>query len=104
LEMPETINKIYHLGGGESYSYDEILDLTSQAMGKGLATKIHQPLFIIKPMIKVIQISEHFPITSAQLTMLVEGNVCGPEDWQEAFGLKATSYAEGIGECFQTSR
>ncbi len=104
LEMPETINKIYHLGGGESYSYDEILDLTSQAMGKGLVTKIHQPLFMIKPIIKVMQISEHFPITSDQLTMLVEGNVCGPEEWQEAFGLKATSYAEGIGECFQTSR
>ena len=104
LEMPETINKIYHLGGGESYSYDEILDLTSQAMGKGLVTKIHQPLFMIKPIIKVMQISEHFPITSDQLTMLVEGNVCDLTEWQETFGLKATSYAEGIGECFQASR
>jgi NADH dehydrogenase len=64
------------LGGGESYSYDEILDLTSQAMGKGLATKLHQPLFMIKPLIKVMQSSELFPITSDQLTMLVEGNVC----------------------------
>jgi len=73
-------------------------------MGKDLATKIHQPLFIIKPMIKVMQSSKHFPITSDQLTMLVEGNVCDPEEWQEAFGLKATSYAEGIGECFQASR
>ena len=101
LELPETINKIYHLGGGESYSYDEILDLTSQAMGKGLATKIHQPLFMIKPVIKVMQISEHFPITSDQLTMLIEGNVCAPTEWQDTFGLKATSYAEGIGGCFQ---
>ena len=101
LELPETINKIYHLGGGESYSYDEILDLTSQAMGKGLAIKIHQPLFMIKPMIKVMQISEHFPITSDQLTMLIEGNVCAPTEWQDTFGLKATSYAEGIGGCFQ---
>jgi NADH dehydrogenase len=101
LEMPETIGKIYHLGGGESYTYDEILDLTSQAMGKGPATKIHQPLFLIKPMIKVMQSSEHFPITSDQLTMLIEGNVCNPEEWQDTFGLKATSYAEGIGGCFK---
>ena len=101
MEMPETIGKIYHQGGGESYSYDEILDLTSQAIGKGLATKIHQPLFMIKPMIKVMQISEHFPITSDQLTMLIEGNVCAPTEWQDTFGLKATSYAEGIGGCFQ---
>jgi NADH dehydrogenase len=101
LEMPETIGKSYHLGGGASYSYDEILDLTSQAMGKGKAIKIHQPLFMIKPMIKLMQSSEHFPITSDQLTMLVEGNVCDPEEWLDTFGLKATSYAEGIGGCFK---
>ena len=100
LEMPATIGKTYHLGGGESYSYDEILDLTSQAMGKGKASKIHQPLFVIKPMIRLMQSSDHFPITSDQLTMLVEGNVCDPEEWEKAFGLKATSYAEGIGGCF----
>jgi uncharacterized protein YbjT (DUF2867 family) len=103
LEMPETTGKIFHLGGSESYSYDEILDLTSQAMGKGRVTKIHQPLFMIKPMIKVMQSSEHFPITIDQLTMLVEGNVCDPTEWQETFGLKATSYAEGIGGCFQAN-
>lgn len=101
LEMPETIGKTYHLGGGESYSYDEILDLTSQAMGKGLATKLHQPLFMIKPLIKVMQSSALFPITSDQLTMLVEGNICDPTDWQNTFALKARSYAEGIGDCFQ---
>ncbi len=101
LEMPETTGQIYHLGGSESYSYDEILDLTSQAMGKGHVTKIHQPLFMIKPMIRVMQSSEYFPITSDQLTMLVEGNVCDPTEWQETFGLKATSYAKGIGGCFQ---
>jgi uncharacterized protein YbjT (DUF2867 family) len=100
LEMPATIGKTYHLGGGESYSYDEILDLTSQAMGKGKASKIHQPLFVIKPMIRLMQSSDHFPITSDQLTMLVEGNVCAPEEWEKVFGLKATSYAEGIGGCF----
>ncbi len=101
LEMPETAGQVYHLGGSESYSYDEILDLTSQAMGKGHVTKMHQPLFMIKPMIRVMQKSEHFPITSDQLTMLVEGNVCDPTAWQDKFGLKATSYAEGIGRCFQ---
>jgi len=31
--------------------------------------------------------------------MLVEGNVCNPDEWAQAFGLVPTSYAEGIGEC-----
>lgn len=96
LEMPETIGETYHQGGGSSYSYDEILDLTAQAMGKKKAVKIHQPLFMIKPLIKVMQSSEHFPITSDQLTMLVEGNVCEPGEWADAFDLQPMSYAEGI--------
>ncbi len=101
LEMPETIGATYHLGGGASYSYDEILDLTAKALGKEKATKIHQPLFLIRPMIKLLQGSEYFPITSDQLTMLVEGNVCDAEEWASVFDLKPTSYAEGIGGCFQ---
>ncbi len=99
LDRPETAGKTYFLGGGESYSYDEILDLTAQAMGKEKATKIHQPLFMIKPMIKLMQSSEHFPITSDQLTMLVEGNVCDPREWEKAFDLKAMNYAEGVKDC-----
>ena len=101
LEMPETIDEVYHLGGGESYSYDEILDLTAQALGREKVTKAHQPLFVIKPMIKLMQNCDHFPITNDQLTMLIEGNVCDTRDWAQAFGLKPLSYAEGVGGCFQ---
>ncbi len=100
LEMPESIGATYLQGGGESYSYDEILDLTSEAMGRGKAAKIHQPLFMIKPMIKMLQGFEQFPITEDQLKMLVEGNVCDPGAWAEAFALEPVSYAEGIKECF----
>ncbi len=100
LEMSETISTAYHLGGGENYSYDEILDLTAQAMGKEKVVKLHQPLFVIKPMIRMMQGCEHFPISSDQLKMLIEGNVCDPGEWAEVFDLKPTSYAEGIGGCF----
>ncbi len=100
LEIPKTIHAVYHLGGGSSYSYDEILDLTAKALGKEKAHKLHQPLFMIKPMVKVMQTSEHFPLTSDQLTMLVEGNVCDPGEWAQVFGLEPVSYAEGIGGCF----
>jgi NADH dehydrogenase len=44
--------------------------------------------------------AEHFPITSDQLEMLMQGNVCDTTDWTSAFGIKPMSYAEGIGGCF----
>ena len=101
LAMPESIGKTYHQGGSESYTYDAILDLTGKAMGRKQVTKVHQPLFMIKPMIKMLQGFEQFPITEDQLKMLVEGNVCDPDEWAQAFGLVPISYAEGIGECVQ---
>ena len=101
LAMPESIGKTYHQGGSESYTYDAILDLTGKAMGRKQVTKVHQPLFMIKPMIKMLQGFEQFPITEGQLKMLIEGNVCDPDEWAQAFGLVPTSYAEGIGECVQ---
>lgn len=100
LEMPETINATYHLGGGASYSYDEILDITARAIGKERVAKMHQPLFVVKPMIKMLQGNEYFPITSDQLTMLIEGNVCDASEWAKVFDLEPLSYAEGIGKCF----
>ena len=70
-------------------------------MGREQATKVHQPLFMIKPMIKMLQGFEQFPITEDQLKMLIEGNVCDPGEWAKAFALEPISYAEGIGECVQ---
>ncbi len=100
LEMPETVGQTYHLGGAESYSYDEILDLTGTAVGREPVTKVHQPLFIVKPMIKLMEHADHFPITSTQLEMLLAGNVCDTGAWASSFGITPLSYAEGIGECF----
>lgn len=99
LEMPESIGATYQLGGGASYSYDEILDLTARALGKEKACKVHQPLFMIKPMVKLMEGFERFPITEDQLKMLVEGNVCDPGEWAKAFGLTPLSYAEGVVAC-----
>ena len=101
LAMPESIGKTYHQGGSESYTYDAILDLTGKAMGRKQVTKVHQPLFMIKPMIKMLQGFEQFPITEGQLKMLIEGNVCDPDEWAQAFGLVPISYTEGIGKCVQ---
>jgi NADH dehydrogenase len=100
LQKPATIGQTYHLGGGESYSYDEILDLTGLAIGRGQVAKAHQPLLVVKPMIKLLEHSSHFPITTDQLEMLLQGNVCDTTAWAAAFGIQPTSYAEAIGGCF----
>jgi NADH dehydrogenase len=100
LTMPQTVRQTYQLGGGASYSYDEILDLTGKATGREHVAKAHQPLFMIKPMIRLMEHSPRFPITKDQVEMLLQGNVCDTTEWARTFGLKPVSYAEAIGACF----
>ncbi len=96
LETPESVGQIYHCGGPAAYSYDEILDLIGQALGKDRVCKLHHPLFLMKPVVAVMQSIPQFPMTSDQLQMLLEGNVCDPEPWRITFGLELTELAAGI--------
>jgi len=99
LKMPETIGEAYALGGGESYSYEKVIDLIAQAMGRNQPVKVHQPLFMVRPMVRVMELSDNSPLTLDQLTMLLEGNVCDPQAWAETFNLRPETFAVGIGRC-----
>lgn len=101
LALPEATGQIYHLGGSASYSYDDILDLTGKALGKDKVHKIHQPVFMVKPFIKLLEGFEKFPLTQDQLAMLLEGNECDIQNWSKTFSIQPISYAEGIVACFK---
>lgn len=100
LQTPASIGQIYHCCGPQSCSYDELLEAFGQAMGKEHVRKIHQPLALMKPAIALMESVPSFPITSGQLTMLLEGNVCDPEKWSTDLGLTPTPLAEGLARIF----
>lgn len=100
LDKEESSNTIYLLGGGESYTYDTILDLVGQALGKETVHKAHQPLPIVKPIVGMLEGFDHFPITEDQLSMLLEGNECDPSHWAKEFGIAPITFAEGVQDCF----
>jgi len=99
LNRPETIGETYHLGGKNSYSYNEIIDLFGQALGKQSVSKLHHPLLLMKPAIKLLQNIPKFPIASDQLAMLLEGNVCDPTTWARTFDIEPEDFAEGLIKC-----
>lgn len=96
LERPATVGQTYHCCGPGDYSYDEILDLVAAALDKGRVPKLHHPLFLMKPVIALLEGIPQFPITRTQLTMLLEGNVCDPAPWAAAFDLKPRSFPDGL--------
>jgi len=96
LTMPETVGQTFHCGGPQSYSYDELLDLIGSALGKSHVAKLHHPVFLMKTAAALFESIPAFPITGSQMTMLLEGNVCDPQEWAEAFGITPASFSEGI--------
>lgn len=96
LTRPETIGQTYHCGGPQAYSYDEILDLIGGALGKEKIFKLHHPVALMRPVVSMLEGISLFPLTSSQMTMLLEGNVCDPEPFAQAFDLKLASLPAGI--------
>lgn len=96
LGRPETVRQTYHCCGPQEFTYDEVLDLIGRELGKGKVRKLHQPASLVSPFVSLLDSIPGFPITREQLAMLLEGNVCDPAPWAQAFGLTPRPFPEGI--------
>lgn len=96
LTLPETVGRTFHCCGPQSHSYDEVLDLIGAALGKKHVPKLHHPVLLMKPVVAMFESIPAFPLTSSQMTMLLEGNECDPQEWAAAFGLTPKPFSEGI--------
>ncbi|WP_020678216.1 complex I NDUFA9 subunit family protein [Geopsychrobacter electrodiphilus] len=96
LSRPKTIGKIYHCGGADCLSYDQLLDEVGRALGKPKVRKLHHPLALMEPLVELLQHLAIFPLTSGQLKMLLEGNCCDNTDWLEDLDLTETSIRKGF--------
>ena len=97
LELPVTIGKTYELCGNDRLSYEDLLDMIADVLGKHRPMKPHLPLGLMKLLIPVLQKAPQFPITTDQLQMLLEESIGGNE-WQQVFGFTARGLREGIAE------
>jgi NADH dehydrogenase len=95
LEMPETIGQSYELCGNNRLSYIDLLDAVASAMGRPAPLKPRVPLGLMKLIIPVMQNIPQFPITTDQLQMLLEENICDG-CWQKVFGFEPRDFQQGI--------
>lgn len=98
LDHSKSIGQTYHCGGPQAYSYDEVLDLIGTALGKKSVCKLHHPLLLMKPVVAMMQSLPQFPMTSDQLQMLLEENICDPTAWREDLALELRDFPSGIAE------
>ncbi|MBO8173398.1 MAG: complex I NDUFA9 subunit family protein [Bacillaceae bacterium] len=96
LEHPQSPSSLYEVGGPDVLSYNDMLDKIGEVIHTRVR-KLHQPLWLMKPMIQALEGFAFFPITSNQLTMLLEGNVCrdGERLYQD-FEIDPIPFVQGI--------
>jgi len=96
LDNQDSAQKIYCCCGSQTYSYNQLLDTIGKTLKKKSVCKIHQPLALMKPIVKLLQSFPLFPITEDQLQMLLEGNTCEEDHWIHDFKIKPVSLDAAI--------
>lgn len=95
LERPETAGQTYALCGQDRLTYRELLDVIAETLGTARPWKPRLPLSLVQPLIKALQRFSAFPITSDQLQMLLEENICDGA-WRETFQFEPIRFREGV--------
>lgn len=95
LEKPETMGETFELCGPDRLSYNELLDTIARVMGKGRVLKIKNPLPLMRLVVPLFEGFSFFPVTSDQITMLVQGNICDG-GWRRVFTFPPTPLEPGI--------
>ncbi|MCH8067740.1 MAG: NAD-dependent epimerase/dehydratase family protein [Candidatus Marinimicrobia bacterium] len=97
LTNQHSVGKTYCIGGTEQYTWREIVDIISEAVGKK-KWKIPTPAWGVKLTASLLSWFPAFPITRDQVTMLMEGNICDDvEFWRDFGGEPVVFSVENLG-------
>ncbi len=90
------LNKTFEIGGPEQLTYEEVTREIADAMGIRRPT-VHMPMFFMRTAAKLMEtVLPKPPVTTDQLVMLLEDNVCDVKDIREAFGVEPVKFREGL--------
>ena len=96
LETPATIERQFNISGATPLTYNEVLRLTAQSLGRSVL-RLHIPA---QPMVTALQAIERFgitlPIKAEQVMRLNEDKAFSYAEATEAFGYTPMTFEHGI--------
>lgn len=95
LELPQTENRIYEVGGPEPLTFNAIIDTLAQVLGRRVL-KVHLMVWNLRLLAHLFGRFAWFPLTPGQIRMLLEGSTCDPTPFYQDFGLTPISFKEGL--------
>lgn len=96
ISDPETTNRIFEIAGPEETTYRELFHTMIDVLeSKKLTVEI--PLWLMDPAAYILErIMDKPPITTQQLIMLHEDNICSIDEMQEVFHLNLVPVREAL--------
>lgn len=91
LEVPETIGKVYPLGGPDTLSWKAIIDTLAEVAGKR-KIKLPAPTGVVKAVASLFDRFEWFPVTGDQIRMLMQGNAADGSEAFRTLGITPTRF------------
>lgn len=96
LDSPATIGRQFNISGAAPLSYNEVVRLTAQALGRRVQ-RLHIPA---RPMVAALQATERLgiplPIKAEQVLRLNEDKAFSHAEAAEAFGYTPMAFEQGI--------
>jgi NADH dehydrogenase len=97
LELEGAPGQTLDVGGPDNVTFDEIMDTLARVMGKTIV-KVHVPVFPLRLATSALQHAPGYPLTTDQITMLLEGSTCDEKPFYEMMGLEAISLEQTLRE------
>jgi NADH dehydrogenase len=102
IENPEQFIGTYDIGGPEHLSYREIVETLSTEMGRRKFS-VSIPMGLMRLGASILEkVLPAPPVTSDQLRLLEQDNICDLNAVDKHFGLKPTRYADALKEFVRT--
>ncbi len=92
LNTPISSGKTFHLCGGRPIKFKQIVETIGKAIGKKRIVTMPIPFGLILPVASVMERFSFFPVTSDQLLMLKQGNICKEQEFKAIFGIQPKQF------------
>ena len=96
VTLPSTVKQTYEVGGQDTVTVPELLDLVTRALGRRPRMKLHVPFGLVRAAAALLQNVPGFPVSTDQLIMLEEDNTCDPTPFYAAFDLMPQPLTTGL--------
>ena len=86
----------FPIGGPDQPTYDEVLDLIGEGLGKRHVRKLHLPVPFFAVQARLLSLLPSPPLTPAALELFASDNVTTPDAIEQQFGFRARGFAEHV--------